>query len=259
MARLPTVSSWCIPEPRMGRLRRLAEELEESGLRSGGTEAFREMLIEEIDLALRPPVHERRGRAPARSCKPMSDPATWAPRTQLDITCTSVGKQPPPAGRRFADGLSSSGSCAAPRHQRVDRVRPTSRLGAGPRGPGQRVRGHHRAAASSRVGPGRRNVRRTPLGGASAHCSSTGPMPRPDPRSRSGCRRCRSAAPLIWPPLRHALAQVDGAAIFDAHGVLHQLGVRLVPSKAAERLSRRSGELATPPPAATATTTHLPR
>ena len=35
-------------------------------------------------------------------------------------------------------------------------------------------------------------------------------------------------------PLRHALAQVDGAAVFDADGVLRQLGVRLVPSNAAE-------------------------
>ena len=35
-------------------------------------------------------------------------------------------------------------------------------------------------------------------------------------------------------PLRHALAQIDGAAIFDAEGVLRQLGVRLVPSNAAE-------------------------
>src|SRR5256886_5148362 len=35
-------------------------------------------------------------------------------------------------------------------------------------------------------------------------------------------------------PLRHALAQVDGAAVFDADGVLRQLGVRLVPSPTAE-------------------------
>jgi hypothetical protein len=34
--------------------------------------------------------------------------------------------------------------------------------------------------------------------------------------------------------LRHALAQVDGAAVFDADGVLRQLGVRLVPSATAE-------------------------
>jgi DNA integrity scanning protein DisA with diadenylate cyclase activity len=35
-------------------------------------------------------------------------------------------------------------------------------------------------------------------------------------------------------PLRHALAQVDGAAMFDAGGMLRQLGVRLVPSSDAE-------------------------
>ena len=35
-------------------------------------------------------------------------------------------------------------------------------------------------------------------------------------------------------PLRHALAQIDGAVVFDADGVLRQLGVRLVPSKASE-------------------------
>jgi DNA integrity scanning protein DisA with diadenylate cyclase activity len=44
--------------------------------------------------------------------------------------------------------------------------------------------------------------------------------------------RIRQAAHLA--PLRHALAQVDGAAIFDAQGVLRRLGVRLVPSSAAE-------------------------
>ena len=35
-------------------------------------------------------------------------------------------------------------------------------------------------------------------------------------------------------PLRHALTQVDGAAVFDGEGVLRQLGVRLIPSSAAE-------------------------
>jgi hypothetical protein len=45
--------------------------------------------------------------------------------------------------------------------------------------------------------------------------------------------RIRTASHLA--PLRHALAQVDGAAVFDAHGVLRQLGVRLVPSATAEQ------------------------
>jgi Probable sensor domain DACNK len=44
--------------------------------------------------------------------------------------------------------------------------------------------------------------------------------------------RIRAASNLA--PLRHALAQVDGAAVFDAEGVLRQLGVRLVPSPTAE-------------------------
>ena len=35
-------------------------------------------------------------------------------------------------------------------------------------------------------------------------------------------------------PLRHALGQIDGAAVFDAEGVLRELGVRLVPSPQAE-------------------------
>lgn len=40
--------------------------------------------------------------------------------------------------------------------------------------------------------------------------------------------------PSALAPLRHALHQVDGAAIFDAEGTLRQLGARLVPSVTAE-------------------------
>src|ERR1700689_129367 len=90
-----------------GRLRRLAEELEESGLSLDRTSASREMLIEEIDQALRPPVHERRTASSGTILEPESDPATWASETQLDITRTPLGQQPLPAARRFADGLSS--------------------------------------------------------------------------------------------------------------------------------------------------------
>ncbi len=36
-------------------------------------------------------------------------------------------------------------------------------------------------------------------------------------------------------------AQIDGAAIFDADGVLRQLGVRLVPSNAAEEIVEAFG------------------
>ncbi len=40
--------------------------------------------------------------------------------------------------------------------------------------------------------------------------------------------------PADLAPLRHVLAQIDGAAIFDRAGVLRHLGVRLVPSPQAE-------------------------
>jgi hypothetical protein len=42
-------------------------------------------------------------------------------------------------------------------------------------------------------------------------------------------------APFHLAPLRHALSQVDGAAVFDRSGVLRQLGARVVPSVTAER------------------------
>jgi Probable sensor domain DACNK/DisA bacterial checkpoint controller nucleotide-binding len=40
--------------------------------------------------------------------------------------------------------------------------------------------------------------------------------------------------PFELAPLRHALSQIDGAAVFDADGILRELGVRLVPSPTAE-------------------------
>jgi hypothetical protein len=89
------------------RLRRLGEELVESGLRQVGTDASWAMLVEEIDHALRPPVHERRIFSGGTVLDPTSDPATWASGTQLDIIRQPLGRQPLPAARRFADGLSS--------------------------------------------------------------------------------------------------------------------------------------------------------
>jgi hypothetical protein len=42
-------------------------------------------------------------------------------------------------------------------------------------------------------------------------------------------------SPTHLAPLRHVLSQVDGAAVFDARGVLQRLGVRLIPSPGAEK------------------------
>src|SRR5579863_2337952 len=94
-------------EPGSRRLRRLAEELEDSGLRLEGNETLRQILMEEIEHALRPPVHERRASGSGTIIEPTSDPATWARGTQLHMTQSPLGQQPLTAARRFADGLSS--------------------------------------------------------------------------------------------------------------------------------------------------------
>ena len=46
------------PSPQ--RLRRLAEELSEVGFTVTGDDRWHQLVLEEIDYALRPPVHERR-------------------------------------------------------------------------------------------------------------------------------------------------------------------------------------------------------
>src|SRR6478672_1084812 len=94
-------------EPGVARQRRLAEELEESGLVVEGTEAFRALLLEEVDHVVRPDVHERRVVSSGTILELRSDPATWEPGTQLDILHGSADQQPLPDARRFADGLSS--------------------------------------------------------------------------------------------------------------------------------------------------------
>ena len=62
-------------------------------------------------------------------------------------------------------------------------------------------------------------------------------MATPPPAPRSGCPLpppLQVTKPADLAPLRHALAQVDGAAVLDGHGTLRQLGVRLVPTPEAE-------------------------
>jgi hypothetical protein len=44
----------------------------------------------------------------------------------------------------------------------------------------------------------------------------------------------RVGTPFHLAPLQHALAQIDGAAVFDHEGILRQLGIRLIPSPDAE-------------------------
>ncbi|HEX4218770.1 MAG TPA: diadenylate cyclase [Acidimicrobiales bacterium] len=266
-------------EPDAGRLRRLAEELEESGLRHEGSEPLPAILVEEIDHALRPPVHERRVASSGTILDPQSDPETWAAGTGLTITRQALGQQPLPDARRFADGLSSwvlrrttgttewvlldrpAGSerdlvvladvleaTIVQRHP-AGSVRVAGRFGV------LRWEGlswHYEPPVSTWIdivtasgAHGDPNVLQAMLEFAVHDLGSLGigslliyrpdgeqgpwveeRLPTPPPL------RIRYAPHLA--PFRHALAQVDGAAVLDAEGTLRKLGVRLIPSADAE-------------------------
>jgi len=108
----PNASFGPVAEPGPARLRRLAEEIEESGLRLDLSDVVGRILLEEIDQALRPPVHERRIASCGTIIEPSSDPSLWASGTELVITRGDLGEQ---LSRRHADLPTDSraGSCAA--------------------------------------------------------------------------------------------------------------------------------------------------
>jgi DisA bacterial checkpoint controller nucleotide-binding len=268
-----------VADPVAARRRRLAEELEESGLRASGSEAFHEMLVEEIDHALRPPVHERRVASGGTILEPASDPATWGPGTLLDFTRTPVKEQPLPSVRRFADGLSSwlllrtDGSAEwlvldRPAGSERDlgviaSVLETTIVQRHPTGV-VRVVGsfgvlrwegltwHHEPPISSWIDV----VTACPVHGDpdvlaalldfAVHDLGAGgigsllvyrPRDAPGPTVEERLPTpppLQIRRPTHLAPLRHALGQVDGAAVFDADGGLRQLGVQLVPSREAE-------------------------
>jgi hypothetical protein len=102
-----------------GRLRRLAEELSEAELGILEASATPEALLDELDYALRPPIHERRVPTYGAFVEPTTAPATWADPTALTVTARATHDLPDDVVRRFADGLSSF----AVRHaERVDEL-----------------------------------------------------------------------------------------------------------------------------------------
>jgi hypothetical protein len=261
-------------------MRRLAEDLEEAGLPSDLLEdRLRDILLDETDNALVPPVHERRAASGGSIIDPTSSPHTWEPGTQLEITRKPAVDQPLPAARRFADGLSSwllrrsdgttewvvfdrpagserdlvvlaevFGATIVQRHP-VGVVRVVGRFGVlrwkGLTWDLEPPVGSWIDSASACPFDGDPDVLRALLEFAVHDLGALGigsllvyrpgddpgPMweerlPTPPPLD---IRRVTHLAPL-----RHALAQVDGAAVFDEAGVLRELGVRLVPSMAAE-------------------------
>jgi hypothetical protein len=273
-------------EPGRGRLRRLAEEVEESGLSLEGAGAVREILLEEIDYALRPPVHERRTSSGGTILEPGSAPATWAAGTQLDMTRSPLGAQPLRAARRFADGLSS---WLLRRSDGMDELVVFDRPAGSERDLvvlslvlNATVVQRHPAGAvrvvgsfgvlrwegfswhleppvskwidalSANAGHGDPSVLEAMLEFAVHDLGSLGigailvyrPDDSPGPPvenrlPKPPTLRISRASQLA--PLRHALAQIDGAAIFDVDGVLRQLGARLVPSAASEQTVQAFG------------------
>jgi hypothetical protein len=262
-----------------GRVRRLADDLEESGLPLEVDDAFSRMLLDEVDQALRPPVHERRVASSGVILQPASDPATWAAGTGLDITQAPLDHHPLDVARRFADGLSSWLLRRTddrnewlvfdrPAGSERDLVVLAEALGA-------TIVQRHPAGAVRIVGDfgvmrweGYRWHHEPPVISwidAVTACSSYGDpevleallefavhdlgalgigsllVYRPDGEPGPWVEELLPTPlaldirrPAHLAPLRHALSQVDGAAIFDAGGVLRRLGVRLVPSTAAE-------------------------
>src|SRR5262245_13441912 len=83
-----------MPAPATRRRRRLAEELAESGLCLEDGNPVHELLLDEIDHALRPNVHERRVPSSGTIVEPTSDPTGWADGTRLEITRAPLAEQP---------------------------------------------------------------------------------------------------------------------------------------------------------------------
>jgi hypothetical protein len=258
------------------RLRRLGEELEEAGLPLGDDA---ELLLEEVDHALRPPIHERRVPSTGTILDPTTPRDTWGLGTDLEITLSRIGDQPLEAARRFADGMSSwlvRRHDGPPEWLVFDRPAGSERdLGVISRALGARVvqrhpngvvrivdehgtyrwngfSWHHEPPVDHWIDTVRacqapHDVRMLQtllefavhdLGadGIGAlliyrETENEGPpvehrLPEPPP--------LRIDQPTHLAPLRHALSQIDGAAVFDHRGVLRELGVRLIPSSTAE-------------------------
>jgi Probable sensor domain DACNK/DisA bacterial checkpoint controller nucleotide-binding len=264
------------------RLRRLTEELAEAGFDLDGAAGWRDALLDELDYALRPPVHEGRVPSAGAAIEPTNEPLEWERQTALTISRRPVGEMDLASARLFADGLSSwlirpidgprewaifdrpagserdlvvladaMGATLVQRHP-TGSVRIVGSFGV-LRWDG--IRWHHERPISSWLdafstamcpAPGDSEVLEQLLEFAvhdlgSWHIGAI-LVYRADDRVSAGHLEVilptppplQITKPVDLAPLRHALAQVDGAAILDQRGTLRQLGVRLVSSAAAE-------------------------
>ena len=261
------------------RLRRLEEELIESGLPRLADPSVMTRVIDEVDAALRPAVHERRTPSSGTIVNPLSDPERWPSLTRLEIVRSPVARRPLAESRRFADGLSSwllrrpNGDdellmfdrpasserdlvvLAAAFDATIVQRHPSNSIRiAGPFGM-LRTNGLDwryeppvdawldtviAAGATADVDVLRallefavHDLGAQGIGALLIYRSTAGPGPPVEERLPiPPALDVRTAFHLA--PIRHALTQIDGAAVFDAHGILRRLGVRVVPSSDAE-------------------------
>lgn len=263
-----------------GRLRRLAEEVAEEAPEVLRGHPDHGALLDELDYALRPPVHEQRVPSYGAVILPEVDPSGWGPSTGLRVTSRLVDDLVDDDTRRFADGLSSwavrrseaiselvvfdraAGSerdlvvlAAATEATLVQRHPDGTVRVVGPFGvarwdgwgwhcepPVERwistmcacVDDQARSVVSQLLEFAVHDLGARGIGALLVHHAgdeSSGDgheerLPAPPP--------LRIDRPFDLAPLRHVLAQVDGAAVFDRFGTLRSLGVRLVPSASAE-------------------------
>jgi hypothetical protein len=268
------------------RVARLAEELEENGLSLAPDGRLRELLLEEVDQALRPKVHERRVPSGGAIVEPRAAPDQWTAGTQLDISHVPINTLSffLDEARRYVDGLSSwlvrRTEAARDEFLLFDRPAGSERdlvvlaeamdahvVQRHPAGPVRIVgsfgvlrweglRWHHEPpittwldALSDEGDVGNLEVLEALLrlavhdlgalgiGALLIYRDGTDLSPRIEERlSSPPPLHVRKATHLA--PLRHALAHVDGAAIFDGEGILRRLGVGLLPSVEGHRLLR---------------------
>jgi hypothetical protein len=90
-----------------GRLRRLTEELLEEQLGVIERSSMPDVLVDEIDYALRPPRHERRTPSYGAFVLPSVPVGSWGERTGLDVVTSRTADALDDEVRRYADGLTS--------------------------------------------------------------------------------------------------------------------------------------------------------
>jgi hypothetical protein len=262
------------------RLRRLVEELEEDvGHAPDPDSPVGAVVLDEIDRARRPQVHERRVVSSGVIVQPTTDPGGWESGTQLEISRGALVTTDLDGMRLFADGLSSwlvrhldgpdewmvfdrpsgserdlvvlsdvLGATVVQRHP-TGAVRVVDGAGVA-RWDG--LRWHHEPPVASWIDTvtacdphGDVSVVRALLEFAVHDLGSRGigalliyradSQPGPPVEARlPSPPPLQIRRPTGLAPLRHALGQIDGAAVFDHDGVLRDLGVRLVPSVQAE-------------------------